>query len=179
MRKIVSAFLALPVMAAAVPAFAATQCTSNGNVQPSAQYWDGAIQVYSQSAQCPIQFFRPNDTARSLYRPRLVSGDAPSAFTHFLDNNHAMLITNASTTAQFSGTGSYLNCGIDDRAAFAGPVTGTYSITQTPATVTASDDFVTLEGFINNYAGTAGCKLFFRGIYVRRQPEVQASKFAK
>lgn len=130
--------------------------------------WDGVMQFVSQTAQCGTQFFNKSDTARSRYRPRLVSGDPRSAFTHYLGHDHSMLITNASPTAQFSGSGNYSNRGIDNFAQFSPTQTGAYTFTQSPATITASTDFVTLSGHIDNYANIAGCSLTFRGIYVRK-----------
>jgi len=158
--------IALWSLAANSAGFAAS-CTSSGS-SGGATVWIGMMQVYKQSDACPQQFFTPSDTARSLYRPYLSSGDRPSAFTHFLANNHAMLITNRNATAQFSGNGQYQNCGIDDTADFAGPVNGSYSFTQTPATIAADTDFVTLDGHISNYGNYSGCSLYFRGVYVRK-----------
>jgi hypothetical protein len=170
MQTILRTVAALPFVIASVSAsMAAAPTCSNTNVPPNSTYWDGRLQVYKQSLQCTVQYFNRDDSGIAHYRPYLAAGNAPSAFTSFLGNNHAMVIHNQSATGQFGGTGNYLLCGISDLVQ-SSALSGNFNFTQTPPSVTSSTDFVTLDGFINNYAGETGCKLYFRGIFVRRAP---------
>jgi hypothetical protein len=167
-RKLVFAALLLASVVTGGTAALAAQCTSIMTPSPNGTpMWVGAMRFVKGSAQCNGAFFSHNDVARSSYRPYLVSGDNPSAFTHILGTNHVMLITNTNATAQFSGTGNYRNCGISNTAEFSGPVTGGYSFTQTPTLVDTNTTTITLDGYIGNYANIAGCKLFFQAVYVR------------
>jgi hypothetical protein len=133
--------------------------------------WEGVLQFIGQSAQCGSQTFFNHENARSQYRPYLTSGDAKSGFTQFLGNGYANLFTNTNNSAQFSGTGQYTSIGIFD-AQFSPQNTGAYNLTQTPTTILATTDFVSLVGSIGNYAGIAGCALTFRAAYVRVDPAV-------
>lgn len=168
-QSILAAALLSSVAIGATGAHAAS-CTSSLTATPhGAPIWVGVMRFVKQSAGCGAnQFFNQSDIARSLYRPYLVSGDNPSAFTHYLGSNHAMLITNTtSATAQFSGTGTYRLCGISEEADFSGPINSTYSFKQLPSTVAANTTTITLNGQINRYANIPGCSLTFQAIYIR------------
>ncbi len=150
-------------------AHAQVQCISPNSATPHGKpMWVGVLRFAKQSAGCgPNQFFPTANIANSLYRPYLTSGDSPSGISHFLGSNHAMLITNLSATAQFSGSGTYRVCTINGEVDFGGPISGNYTFTQTPAVVDNSTPTITLNGHIDSYGNVAGCSLYFQGVYVR------------
>jgi hypothetical protein len=131
--------------------------------------WDGAMQI-DQTEQCGGFH---SDNLRSRYHPGLQPGDPNSSFTLFQDNNSfVQLIINSSGNVQFNGTGQYSQIEIGEGQVF-DPPSGTYDLTQTPANILATTDFVSLVGSLDNYHGIVGCTLTLRAAYVRVDPEIQ------
>ena len=126
--------------------------------------WEGAMRIIQESPDCDGRFVS-DDNIRAIYQPDLADDvdDRQSSLTIFRKTGTEMIQNYNS--GQFSGTGVYIRFTIADGHANDDDW-GTFTFVQTPASVTASTQFVTLVGNLTNYAGITDCTVRLRGTFV-------------
>ncbi len=155
----VAGALACAMLAASGPALA----------KDSQLAWEGYATTTSSTAACAgIGGTGKNDTHVSIFRPHIGAKDTDT-FLSMMHLRAAITFDNTSesTVHQMHGSGNYTAYGINSRAkGFS--YKGTYSLTVSPASVTAATAIVNITGTLKNYFNTAGCNVTFKGVYVKR-----------
>lgn len=140
-----------------------------GAALAAASVWDGFATVTAATTQCSgVTGAAPGDTHVSVFRPKIGSTEGPTFLSFvFLRGAVTQENTSEATVHQMNGSGNYSAFEISSKAAFS-QYTGTYSLTVTPATITAATPSVTIDGTIKNYLNVAGCNVTFVGSYAER-----------
>jgi hypothetical protein len=140
-----------------------------GAARAAASVWDGFATVTAATTQCSgVSGAAPGDTRVSVFRPKIGSTEGPTFLSFvFLRGAVTQENTSEATVHQMNGSGNYSAFEIGSHAGFS-QYTGTYSLTVTPATITAATPSVTIDGAIKNYLNVAGCNVTFVGSYAER-----------
>jgi hypothetical protein len=146
-------------------AAALTASTASAAVADDVVYrwkWDGAMQIVSESAECEGKFVS-GDNARARFYPQLDSRLERSSFTRFAPFETELV--KRTNDGPFQGTGQYY--ALKTKGGRVQVYYGTYNFTQTPAVISATTDFVTLVGTLEDYSDISGCTVTLRGTFVR------------
>lgn len=156
-------------------ASAALFITTVGAAAQAVPYWDGVALVDSVTAACANNgFIGPRELMRSAYRAKTGIAGEPS--------NPGLTFNQARSSHAFFRNGGTANANTMNGAGTAkgflirGNVTTIPSPTQTtynatfnfkvsPATITATTQTVTIDGWINNWRNVPNCKVTFRAAY--------------
>jgi hypothetical protein len=137
--------------------------------------WQGEAVVIAASASCAF----PGDERRSIgvgtvlksiYRPRAVDDNGPTTRLSFIHDSGAMFVMiidgnlgPPAPNGDFTGFGA-THSGLIIANSFAGYA----GYAQTPATVTAGRDFVTVNARVEDFMFLSGCDATFRASYTKR-----------
>ena len=138
--------------------------------EASVVYWRGLMQITHQTSACVGSAqFRPDETWYSHYQPlasQVQAGNNHLGIGFFLFNHHTMVFNSSS---QFNGNGNFTTNQIfySDTKNYS----GTFHLTQEPATVVPTTEFVVITGTISNFEGVANCTSTIRAIFVRDVPQ--------
>lgn len=137
------------------------------DTQPS---WQGiATTTASTTAQCDGAYGSTvGETEVSVFRPKIKSTDT-NTYLSFVFLRAAETLENRSelTVHQMHGAGSLEGYGVSSKGEFY-EFTGTYSLTISPAEITASTPVITISGKIANLGNNPGCIVTFTGVYGKR-----------
>lgn len=132
--------------------------------------WQGiATTTASTTAQCNGAYGSTvGETEVSVFRPKIKSTDTKT-YLSFVFLRAAETLENLSelTVHQMHGSGTVEGYGVSSKGEFY-DFTGTYSLTISPAAITASTPVVTISGKIANLGNSPGCIVTFTGVYGKR-----------
>jgi hypothetical protein len=132
--------------------------------------WQGGITITNVNRTCRTRGlpFGVGAQATSVFRPRLVGDEPPSALT-MLFGRSAYAFVRQSGPDQMDGSGAYAGPAISGRATVVpGGVSGNYNFKISPNTITETTQFITMKGSVTNFTGRAGCTMAFSGAYSLR-----------
>lgn len=133
--------------------------------------WFGHWALLEVSAACAAgNWDVGTDHARTtIYRPRLTAGDANSAIL-LRSKGSDVLYTNKNEVAnpQMRGNGAFTSEGFNSSALPTGPLDGTFDLTITPATITATTRFLHFIGTFTNWSTITGCTVKIAATYTLR-----------
>lgn len=122
--------------------------------------WTGEFKVITESASCGGHWPPGTQFLGATYRPKF-----SSSFAAFVVAHHRGAVMYYNSTPMMQGKGTYTAFGITKYATSAGNGgnwSSTYSFKISPATVTPTTKFVTIEGSIDDFRNVPGCKITFR-----------------
>lgn len=132
--------------------------------------WQGEAVIDTATGQCGLEAAIAPATDRVLktvLRPKNVSDNGANTTVTFVANQMAMFAMVLDHGAMPSGTAAAF--GNTSSGVIKANVGVTYNgFSQSPATIAATDDNVTLQGTINDFLYVAGCTVTFRAAYSRR-----------
>ena len=125
--------------------------------------WQGLVTMTSVAPICAnTKGAAKNEFGTVLFRPRLEPEEPASAIQFLLDRN-AYIFNRTSGNDQMYGSGNYRGTRLGGRATETNNIRGTYNFTiDPPGPITKTVEFVTIEGALTNWGGTAGCTVGFK-----------------
>jgi hypothetical protein len=131
--------------------------------------WQGAATITAVNKTCRSNIGHGvGDTALSVFRPRLVADEPPSALTMIFGRS-AYTFFRQTGPEQMDGAGTWSGPLITGRATTVpGGASGNYNFNVSPNVVTETTKFINITGTLTNFAGVAGCTAKFTGGYSQR-----------
>ncbi len=124
--------------------------------------WDGALRIVSETAECEAKFVTEQNTPARYY-PQLDTGLEHSSFTRFAPFETEMI--KRFIDGQFQVTGYYY--ALKTVGGRVKTYSGSFNLTQTPAVIAQTTDFITLVGTLGDYGDIDDCTVSLRGTFVR------------
>lgn len=136
--------------------------------------WQGGVTITKLTPACSTIGFSVGELVDSIYRPRLLSDEPPSALS-LITARSGQIYFNATTSSndQMVGKGNFNAHLIGARATAVpnstqGPFTGKYNFKVQPKVITDATGAITISGSLTNFFNVDGCTAEFLGAYQPR-----------